>query len=107
MPLPTTADDVWPHIEKWPFGVLSFVTPKGESRGAGVMYQVKDRVLYVLPGGHLEGPPHPLQPERVDDGADTASADPDPAGAPCGDQLLGKGHDPAGSTRSGPSCEPG
>ena len=50
MPLPTTADEVWPHIEKWPFGVLSFVTPKGESRSAGIMYQVKDRVLYVLTG---------------------------------------------------------
>lgn len=50
MPLPTTADEVWPHIEKWPFGVLSFVTPKGESRSAGVMYQVKGRVLYVITG---------------------------------------------------------
>lgn len=50
MPLPTTADEIWPYIEKWPFGVLSFVTPKGESRSAGVMYKVKDRILYVLTG---------------------------------------------------------
>ncbi len=50
MPLPTTADEVWPHIEKWPFGVLSFVTPQGESRSAGVMYKVQDRELYVLTG---------------------------------------------------------
>jgi Pyridoxamine 5'-phosphate oxidase len=50
MALPTTADEIWPHIEKWPFGVLSFVTPKGESRSAGVMYKVKDRELYVLTG---------------------------------------------------------
>ncbi len=50
MTLPTTADEIWPHIEKWPFAVLSFVTPKGESRSAGVMYKVKDRKLYVLTG---------------------------------------------------------
>lgn len=50
MPLPTNAEEIWPFIEKWPFAVLSFVTPKGESRSAGVMYHVKDRVLYVLTG---------------------------------------------------------
>jgi hypothetical protein len=50
MALPTSADEIWPRIEKWPFGVLSFVTPKGESRSAGVMYKVKDRVVYVLTG---------------------------------------------------------
>jgi general stress protein 26 len=50
MALPTTAEEIWPHIEKWPFGVLSFVNPQGESRSAGVMYQVKDRSLYVLTG---------------------------------------------------------
>jgi hypothetical protein len=50
MALPRTADEIWPYIEKWPFGVLSFVTPKGESRSAGVMYQVSDRVLYVMTG---------------------------------------------------------
>lgn len=50
MALPETAIEVWDHIEKWPFAVLSFVTPKGESRSAGVMYKVKDRALYVLTG---------------------------------------------------------
>ena len=50
MALPTTAEEVWPYIEKWPFAVLSFVTAKGESRSAGVMYKVKDRDLYVLTG---------------------------------------------------------
>jgi len=50
MALPKTADEIWPYIEKWPFGVLSFVTPKGESRSAGIMYQVQDRVLYVMTG---------------------------------------------------------
>ena len=50
MPLPTNADEIWPYVERWPFGVLSFVNPKGESRSAGVMYKVKDRKLYVLTG---------------------------------------------------------
>lgn len=50
MALPKTADEIWPYIEKWPFGVLSFVTPKGESRSAGIMYKVEDRALYVLTG---------------------------------------------------------
>lgn len=50
MALPKSADDIWPYIEKWPFAVLSFVTPKGESRSAGIMYKVQDRVLYVLTG---------------------------------------------------------
>ena len=50
MALPTSADDVWAYIEKWPFAVLSFVTPRGESRSAGVMYKVKSRSLYVLTG---------------------------------------------------------
>lgn len=50
MTLPKSADEIWPHIEKWSFGVLSFVTTKGESRSAGVMYKVKDRVIYVMTG---------------------------------------------------------
>ena len=50
MALPANADEIWPYIEKWPFAVLSFVTPNGESRSAGVMYKVKERVLYVLTG---------------------------------------------------------
>ncbi len=64
MPLPTTANQIWPYIEKWPFGVLSFVTPKGESRSAGVMYKVKDRALYVITGPdtwkarHIRANPH-------------------------------------------------
>jgi hypothetical protein len=50
MALATTAEEIWPYIEKWPFAVLSFVTPQGESRSAGVMYKVQDRALYVLTG---------------------------------------------------------
>lgn len=50
MALPEKAYEIWPYIVKWPFGVLSFVTAAGESRSAGVMYKVKDRILYVLTG---------------------------------------------------------
>jgi hypothetical protein len=50
MALPTTAEEIWPYIEKWPFAVVGFVTPNGEPRAAGVMYKVKDRVLNVLTG---------------------------------------------------------
>lgn len=41
MALLTTADEIWPYIEKWPFAVVGFVTPNGEPRAAGVMYKVK------------------------------------------------------------------
>ncbi len=64
MSLPTSAEEIWPLIKKWPFGVLSFVTPKGESRSAGVMYKVKDRSVYVLTGPdtwkakHIEANPN-------------------------------------------------
>ena len=50
MALPKTAEEVWPYIEKWPFAVVSFVTPASESRSAGIMYKVRDRTLYVLTG---------------------------------------------------------
>ncbi|MEA2023045.1 MAG: pyridoxamine 5'-phosphate oxidase family protein [Actinomycetota bacterium] len=64
MPLPTSADDVWPTIEKWPFAVLGFVNPAGEARSAGVMYKVRDRVLHVITGPdtwkvrHIRSNPH-------------------------------------------------
>ena len=64
MPLPTTAADVWEHIEKWPFAVLGFVTPNAEPRAAGVMYTVRDRTLYVFTGPdtwkarHIRANPH-------------------------------------------------
>jgi hypothetical protein len=64
MPLPTTADDVWPTIEKWPFAGLGFVNPDGEARAAGVMYKVRDRVLHVITGPttwkarHIRSNPH-------------------------------------------------
>jgi len=48
--LPTTADEVWDVIEKWPFAVLGFVTPSGEARAAGVMYKVRERIVHVVTG---------------------------------------------------------
>ena len=50
MPLPTTADEVWEEIEKWPFAVLGFVNPAGEPRAAGVMYVARNRRLNVVTG---------------------------------------------------------
>jgi len=64
MSLPTTPDEIWAYVEKWPFAVLGFVTPRGEARAAGVMYKVRDRRLYVLTGPetwkarHIEANPH-------------------------------------------------
>ena len=64
MSLPTTPDEIWEHIEKWPFAVLGFVTPEGEARAAGVMYKVQNRKLYVLTGPdtwkarHIRTNPH-------------------------------------------------
>ena len=64
MPLPPTADDIWPVIERWPFAVLGFVTPRGEPRAAGVMYVVRGRKLWVLTGPdtwkalHIRANPH-------------------------------------------------
>jgi hypothetical protein len=50
MPLPTTADEIWEVIEKWPFAVLGFVNPSGTPRAAGVMYVARDRRLHVVTG---------------------------------------------------------
>ena len=64
MSLPTTADEIWEYVEKWPFAILGFVTPQNEARAAGVMYTVRDRVLYVITGPdtwkarHIHTNPH-------------------------------------------------
>lgn len=64
MPLPASADDVWPTIEKWPFAVLGFVNADGKARAAGVMYKVRNRVLHVITGPttwkarHIRNNPH-------------------------------------------------
>jgi len=47
MAAPVTTDLVWREVEKRLFAVLSYVNPKGQARSAGIVYVVKDRVLYV------------------------------------------------------------
>lgn len=50
MPAPVTTDLVWGEIQKRLFAVLSYVNPKGQARSAGIVYVVRDRVLYVGTG---------------------------------------------------------
>ena len=50
MPAPVTTDLVWNEIEKRLFAVLSYVTPKAQARSAGIVYVVRDRILYVGTG---------------------------------------------------------
>jgi len=42
-----TSNEVWEEIEKNVFGVLGFVTPKGEARTVGIVYVVDDYRLYI------------------------------------------------------------
>ena len=50
MPLPIAVRAVWPTIETWPFAVRGFVNPEGDSRAAGMTYDMRDRVLHVITG---------------------------------------------------------
>jgi hypothetical protein len=50
MPAPVATDLVWNEIEKRVFAVLSYVNPKGQARSAGIVYVVRDRVLYIGTG---------------------------------------------------------
>lgn len=50
MPAFVDADFVWSEIGKRLFAVLSYVNPKGHARSAGIVYVVRDRVLYVGTG---------------------------------------------------------
>lgn len=50
MPAPVTTDMVWNEVEKRVFAVLSYVTPKGHARSAGIVYVVQNRVLYIGTG---------------------------------------------------------
>jgi len=47
VPAPITTDLVWNEIEKRVFAVLSYVTPRGHARSAGIVYVARGRVLYV------------------------------------------------------------
>lgn len=50
MPAPVTTDSVWSEVEKRVFAVLAYVTPKSHARSAGIVYLVRDRVLYIGTG---------------------------------------------------------
>jgi hypothetical protein len=47
VPAPITTTLVWNEIEKRLFAVLAYVNPKVQARSAGIVYIVKDQVLYV------------------------------------------------------------
>ncbi|MDJ0929458.1 MAG: pyridoxamine 5'-phosphate oxidase family protein [Gammaproteobacteria bacterium] len=47
MAAPVTTESVWQALGKHQFAVLSWVTPKGEARSAGIIYLVKDRKLII------------------------------------------------------------
>lgn len=47
MPAPITTSLVWRELGKQLFAVLSYVTPKGEARSAGVVYVVHDGQIYI------------------------------------------------------------
>jgi hypothetical protein len=50
--VPSTLDseEIWREIEKASFLVISYVTPAGDPRSAGVMYTTIDRKLYIVTG---------------------------------------------------------
>ena len=50
MSAPVTTDLIWSEIERRLFAVLSYVNPKGQARSAGIVYIVRDRILYVGTG---------------------------------------------------------
>jgi hypothetical protein len=50
MPAAITTELVWAEIEKQLFAVLSYVTPRGDARSAGIVYIVRDRKLYIGTG---------------------------------------------------------
>jgi len=47
MPAQVTSELVWNEVQKRLFAVLSYVNPKGQARSAGIVYVVRDRVLYI------------------------------------------------------------
>ena len=47
MAAPVSTHSVWQALGKQSFAVLSWVTPKGEARSAGIIYLTKDRKLII------------------------------------------------------------
>ena len=44
----TTMEQIWRHLAKASFAVVSHVTPDGEPRSSGVVYTVLDRRMFVV-----------------------------------------------------------
>ncbi|HSK98156.1 MAG TPA: pyridoxamine 5'-phosphate oxidase family protein, partial [Euzebyales bacterium] len=45
-----SSDDIWREIASGSFLVLSYVTPSGDPRSAGVMYKAIGQKLYIVTG---------------------------------------------------------
>jgi hypothetical protein len=43
-----TSQQIWQALEKGSFGIISYVTPTGETRSSGVMYKARGHRLYVV-----------------------------------------------------------
>lgn len=52
MAAPVTTDSVWRALGEQTFAVLSWVTPKGEARSAGIIYIVKEGKLIIGAESH-------------------------------------------------------
>jgi hypothetical protein len=50
MPVALSRDQVWRALEGQIFAVLATVNPRGQPRSAGIVYAVKDRILYIATG---------------------------------------------------------
>ena len=50
MPIALTRDQVWRAVEREIFAVLATVSSRGQPRTAGIVYAVKDRMLYIATG---------------------------------------------------------
>ena len=50
MPIALTSDQVWKALQREIFAVLATVNARGQPRTAGIVYTVKDRVLYIATG---------------------------------------------------------
>ena len=50
MPIALTSEQVWKVLEREIFAVLATVNPRGQPRTAGIVYTVRDRVLYIATG---------------------------------------------------------
>ena len=50
MPIAVTSEQVWKALEREIFAVLATVNGRGQPRTAGIVYTVKNKVLYIATG---------------------------------------------------------